>query len=97
MEEPAANLITFTIGGKSYQAEEGMTWGEFIASDFNTDQLVHGTTAEVYIKRSAGGSTTDTVMNSSNKAVMVTDLIEATAFILRTDKKRKPRPKGRYP
>lgn len=77
MEEPAANLITFTIGGKSYQAEEGMTWGEFIASDFNTDQLVHGTTAEVYIKRSAGGSTTDTVMNSSNKAVMVTDLIEA--------------------
>lgn len=72
-----ANLITFTIGGKEYQAEEGMTWGEFITSDFNTDQLVFGTTAEVYIKRSAGGSSADTVMNSSNKAVVVTDLIEA--------------------
>ena len=30
------NLITFTIAGTSYQAEEGMTWGEWYASDYNT-------------------------------------------------------------
>lgn len=35
-EGNASNLINFTIGGTSYQAEEGMTWGEWVASDYNT-------------------------------------------------------------
>ena len=30
-------MISFTIAGTSYQAEEGMTWGEWIASSYNTD------------------------------------------------------------
>ena len=30
-------MISFTINRKSYQAEEGMTWGEWIASSYNTD------------------------------------------------------------
>ena len=30
------NLISFTIAGTSYQAEEGMTWGEWVASSYNT-------------------------------------------------------------
>ena len=30
------NLITFTIGGVQYQAEEGMTWGEWVDSEYNT-------------------------------------------------------------
>lgn len=29
-------LITFTIDGTSYQAEEGMTWGEWCNSSYNT-------------------------------------------------------------
>ena len=29
------NLITFTIDGTSYQAEEGMTWAEWQASEYN--------------------------------------------------------------
>ena len=28
--------ITFTIAGKSYQAEGGMTWGEWVSSKYNT-------------------------------------------------------------
>lgn len=31
-----ANLITFTIDGTEYKAEEGMTWGEWIDSEYNT-------------------------------------------------------------
>ena len=31
------NLITFTIAGVEYQAEEGMTWGEWVDSEYNTD------------------------------------------------------------
>lgn len=30
------NAITFTIGGTEYQAEEGMTWGEWVDSEYNT-------------------------------------------------------------
>jgi len=29
-------LITFTIEGTEYQAEEGMTWGEWVESSYNT-------------------------------------------------------------
>lgn len=30
-------LITFTIDGNEYQAEEGMTWEEWVDSEYNTD------------------------------------------------------------
>lgn len=31
----SANLISFTIAGTSYQAQEGMTWGEWVASSYS--------------------------------------------------------------
>lgn len=31
------NLITFTIKDATYQAEEGMTWGQWVNSEYNTD------------------------------------------------------------
>ena len=35
------NLITFTINGATYQAVQGMTWGEWVESDYNpTEPLV---------------------------------------------------------
>lgn len=33
----AVDLISFTIDGTSYQAEDGMTWEEWISSPYNTD------------------------------------------------------------
>ena len=35
-EENGPNLITFTIDGTKYQAEEGMTWEEWVNSEYNT-------------------------------------------------------------
>lgn len=35
-----ASLITFTIEGTSYQAEEGMTWDYWVNSPYNTDGFV---------------------------------------------------------
>ena len=29
-------MISFSIAGTSYQAEEGMTWAEWVASSYNT-------------------------------------------------------------
>ena len=31
------NLITFIVAGNEYQAEEGMTWKQFVDSEYNTD------------------------------------------------------------
>lgn len=31
------DLITFTIDGTEYEAESDMTWGEWVASEYNTD------------------------------------------------------------
>lgn len=36
-EEGEVSLISFTIESTSYQAEEGMTWGEWCNSEYNTD------------------------------------------------------------
>lgn len=40
-----SNIITFTIGGTEYQADKGMTWSEWFASDYNTtgktEETVH--------------------------------------------------------
>ena len=33
----SVTLITFTINGTSYQAEEGMTWGDWVNSIYNTN------------------------------------------------------------
>ena len=32
------NLINFTIDGVSYQAQEGMTWGEWVNSEYNVNK-----------------------------------------------------------
>lgn len=35
VKQSATSLITFTIDGTSYQAEDGMTWGEWVESEYN--------------------------------------------------------------
>lgn len=37
---PLPVTISFTIDGTSYQAEEGMTWAEWVASSYNTDGFI---------------------------------------------------------
>ena len=36
-ESAGASLITFTIDGREYQAEEGMLWWEWAESEYDTD------------------------------------------------------------
>lgn len=35
--ESAVSTISFSISGTTYQAEEGMTWAQWVASEYNTD------------------------------------------------------------
>ena len=51
-------LISFTIDGTSYQAESGMTWGEWCESSYNTDGYY------------TVGSGTDLICNSSGRTVI---------------------------
>lgn len=39
IEEEAVNLISFTVSGTPYQAEEGMTWEQWVNSTYNTGGL----------------------------------------------------------
>jgi hypothetical protein len=42
-------LITFTIEGVKYLAEEGMTWGEWVESEYNIDKYYIGNDNYVYL------------------------------------------------
>ena len=60
--EKAAALISFTIEGTSYQAEEGMTWAEWVESPYNTngftktfDGKIRNNNDSFYVGDIAGG------------------------------------------
>ena len=41
IDESLANLITFSIEGVKYFATPGMTWGEWVESEYNTGDYTH--------------------------------------------------------
>ena len=48
-------LITFTINGTSYQAKEGMTWAEWINSEYNTGGYALSNPGETIRLNDGGG------------------------------------------
>lgn len=72
-ETETPTLITFSIDGTEYQAEEGMTWNEWIASEYNTDAFAKYPDDDVLDVISQDG---DTVYDD-NGVVVVTDVIVA--------------------
>lgn len=67
-----STIITFYIGPSEFQAEEGMTWREWIKSEYNTDGYLIGT-------NSITDSRYNTVHNPSGSAtVNLDDIIVAT-------------------
>ena len=47
-EEDEVNLITFTLDGTEYQAEENMTWGQWVESEYNTTEMLVNGTGAIY-------------------------------------------------
>ena len=64
-------LISFTIDGTSYQAEEGMTWGEWVNSSYNNSGL------EEYLD--IVGNVGVHVEDSNGTVILLTDKIIANA------------------
>ena len=62
-----ANLISFTISDNSYQAEEGMTWKQWVESDYNTD----GFTYEIEVTHPSGhGSVASTTYEKPTNVII---------------------------
>ena len=70
----SVTLITFTIASISYQAEEGMTWGEWVNSSYNTGGYI---ISDIYVtdsnhftiydvESSTYQHSTDLIVNNSN-------------------------------
>lgn len=78
--EEGVKLISFTIDGTTYQAEEGMTWQEWLSSEYNTDAFFLVQTEGVARWVSAGlmdGSiASHYVVVYNDVPVLVEDLIE---------------------
>lgn len=70
VKQPAVTLINFTISGTSYQAEDGMTWAQWIASSYNTGgfivsgSMVAFPSGDHVSYQSTPVSTTDTIIGN---------------------------------
>lgn len=60
--EPGEGQISFTIDGVTYLADEGMTWAEWVASEYNTDgfQIVSGSLPGQLVPANVNGKTVTT-------------------------------------
>lgn len=75
IEGQGSSLITFTISGYEYQAEEGMTWAEWVESEYNTNGYYN---AGYKIASSAGTpiasvSSSDIIINNTAYTYDLTD------------------------
>lgn len=73
--EGATNLITFTIGSKSYQAEQGMTWHKWCNSKYNTSPYVCASNTSGVLN----GHTNVTTQGTWGTHVIGSDIIIANA------------------
>ena len=76
------NLITFTIDGVEYQAEEGMTWEEWINSEYNTDGFY---ISEKYNYKYVFFSNADFVMSTTGGVVDSNVIIKPIKYTSFTD------------
>lgn len=74
-------VISFTIASTSYQAEEGMTWNEWINSNYNTDGYALYTDNTIYRDGSVGALFQLYRVYNGDAQVSNTDIIlEGTAY-----------------
>ena len=67
----ATKLINFTIDGTSYQAEEGMTWAQWVASGYNTGNKFEIQNQSIVVDTSSGNVVTYKGINESAASVII--------------------------
>lgn len=84
--ETVSSLITFTISGISYQAKDGMTWGEWVESEYNIDKfcrdssnnIMYSATYPYELNRNSGRMVTT---NGTIGVVYYEKIISSCAYI----------------
>lgn len=78
-EEPEPVLFSFIVQDGTFNAEEGMTWGEWIKSSYNSSNLAVISSKRIGRNRS-DGSTVELYYNQNGNQVYVyaSDLIDAS-------------------
>ncbi len=79
-KQGTATLISFTISGTSYQAESGMTWGQWVASSYNTGGYYVNSLGNIAVGAGGGGGAMVTTDSAYNNAVTSADVITATTY-----------------
>lgn len=79
-EEPVVDVITFSISGVNYSATNGMTWGEWLISKYNTSSIAFKwpTTTTAAITTSVG----DYLYSTSYEEQTLATLIESGELYL---------------
>ena len=72
------SIIEFTLDGETYQAREGMTWGEFINSNYNTLGLWIDSVDSVCFD---GDNWCEWSVGDENNYVYIDDVIEAKNYL----------------
>lgn len=81
--EEGESLISFTIEGVSFQAEDGMTWGAWVESEYNTDGCeVNIDPDGTRISHSADGKAVTYGVTADTKLISATDIIEVHNYYL---------------
>lgn len=73
--EEEVNLIYFTISGASYEAEEGMTWEQWLDTPYNTQGFTRNLLGGVDTVQISGNSVGGYALSYYSDVVPVTDVI----------------------
>ncbi len=79
-QDSSVTLINFTINSVAYQAEDGMTWQQWVASSHNTGGYIIYENRLVSTPNGAAGGGRVTTDSAHNNPVIPSDLITATTY-----------------
>lgn len=77
LKAPGEVPLTFTVYGTAYQFEDGMTWGEWLDSDYNTSANIMAASGYVVM---LGASQYNVLDSSGNKVPTTALIIEGEAY-----------------
>jgi hypothetical protein len=79
-----ANLISFTIAGTQYKSEAGMTWGEWVESEYNTGGFIIGSSINSGEYYTITTTQRDYTVAFNSNTVFSTDVINENEYQLIT-------------
>lgn len=71
--------ITFTIDGTTYQAEDGMTWEQWVNSDYNTAPICYISGTSVLYSNDPSGTTIGAITGATSTSQITSGAIYSSS------------------